>query len=122
MITAEASPVRDIFERTEAGDKMWVIRNDSNARGVSRPSSRLADHRVAERMTSFRVRKPADVRLLPDAEARENPPQQIITGELTSDFVESLLSPAKLFSHELAGATLLELTLSFVNVAAGTGE
>lgn len=60
--------------------------------------------------------------LFTDAEARKDPPQQVITGELASDFVQRLLGAAKLLGDQLASTALLELTTSLVNVAAGTGK
>jgi hypothetical protein len=59
-------------------------------------------------------------RLFTDAEAGENPPQQIISGEFTGDLAQSLLRPAKLLGDELAGAALLELAVRLVDIAAGT--
>jgi hypothetical protein len=41
IIKAEAAIVRDIFERTAAGDPMWGITKDSNARSVRATSGRI---------------------------------------------------------------------------------
>lgn len=46
----------------------------------------------------------ADCGLLADAEAREDPPQQVIRAERTGDFAEGLLSLAQVFGEQFAGA------------------
>lgn len=60
--------------------------------------------------------------LLPDAETRKYPPQQVITGELTSDFAERLLGATELLGNQLAGTALLQLALGFIDIAAGTAQ
>src|ERR1700730_9781057 len=64
----------------------------------------------------------ARTRLLADAEAGKDPAQEVVGGELAGDLVQGLLGAAKLFGYELAGAAVLELALSFVDVTAGAGE
>src|SRR5437660_8612908 len=61
-------------------------------------------------------------RLLPDTEAREDPSQQIVAGELPGDFVECLLRRPQLLRYQLAGAVLLELAGGFLGVLARARE
>lgn len=48
------------------------------------------------------------IRLLADAEAAEYGTQQIVSGELAGDLIESLLRLSQFFCHQLAGLQLLE--------------
>ena len=57
-----------------------------------------------------------DVELFPDAEARENPPEQIVRVKLAGNLVERPLRKAQLFRDELACAALLELARRFEKV------
>ena len=40
-------------------------------------------------------------------ETREDPPEEVVAGELSGDFVQGLLCAAQLFGNELAGAAVL---------------
>src|SRR5437763_265445 len=61
-------------------------------------------------------------RLLADTEAREDPSQQVVAGELPGDFVECLLRRPQLLRDQLAGAVLLELAAGFLGVLARASE
>jgi len=57
---------------------------------------------------------PAELRLFPNAEGRENPAEQIVRRELAGDFRQALLGLSELLGHQFAGASFEELALSFV--------
>ena len=48
-----------------------------------------------------------------------NPPEQIIRREFAGDLTETLLRLPKLLGHQLAGASILELALCFVQMSVG---
>src|ERR1700685_602846 len=48
------------------------------------------------------------IRLLSDAKAGEDPPEQILVAELAADLVQRLLRAAQLLRDQLAGTTFLE--------------
>ena len=60
--------------------------------------------------------------LLPDTKIGEYPPQQIVTGELTGDLVQSLLGDTQLLGDELAGAAFPQLDGGFLGVPTGAGK
>src|SRR4051812_36245859 len=61
-------------------------------------------------------------RLFPDAEARKDPAEEIVTGEFAGNFVQSLLRYPELLSDELTGAAFLELTGGLFGVAPRAGQ
>src|SRR5215470_15569336 len=73
-------------------------------------------------MRTGRHRTACDVKLLTDAEAGEDLPQEVVGGELAGYFTQRLLGAAQFFSDELAGAVVLQLTLRFIDMPAGASQ
>src|SRR5690606_460432 len=59
---------------------------------------------------------------LPDAEAAEDPPQQVLARELAGDFTQRLLGFAQLFGDQLARAPFREQSGSFIYMTACARE
>src|SRR5580698_4180438 len=59
---------------------------------------------------------PPDVPLFADAEAGEDPPQEVLARELARHFRERLLRGAQLLGHELTGARLAQLPCGLLGV------
>src|ERR1700733_10767870 len=62
------------------------------------------------------------MKLLPDTEAGENPPQQVLVAELPADLVQRLLRAAQLLGDELPRAAFLEHARGLFDAGAGAGE
>src|SRR6266446_2009183 len=60
--------------------------------------------------------------LLADAEPGENPPQQILRGELAGDLTQGLLRGAQLLGDQLPGTVLGELARGFFGVLSRTRQ
>ena len=82
---------------------------------------KLADLKAFCRVSGCDQTKP-DSSLLSDAEAGEDPAQQVIRRELTRDLRERLLRLPQLFRHQFAGALLEELPPRFLQMAIGARE
>jgi hypothetical protein len=54
-----------------------------------------------------------------DAEARENPPKQIIGRKLAGDFGQALLSLPQVFGHELTRPCFEKLAMCFTQMNIG---
>jgi TolB-like protein len=82
-------------------------------------AARAADPQSARKLNTRTART---IQLFPYTKARKNPTQQVITGELASDLIESLLRGPQLFSDQLARTALLQLATGFLGVTPGAGE
>jgi hypothetical protein len=57
-----------------------------------------------------------------DAEAREDPAEQVVAGDLASDLAEGLLCVGQLLRNQLAGVSLVEQPVRLLDVSAGAAQ